>query len=169
VVKKHNLTFPVLMDKDNHYAEQLGLTFPLPEKLQQVYLGFGIDLERFSGNSSWVLPMCGRFIIDSTGIIRDAEVHPGPYNQARAERNRRFYQIDTIKSPDKCRTFLLCQVITSGTERPIDLPYVSYLVSCLYQSRQGLLRSCSSSSGSSVTLVTIEIDTQGSSLRSCTG
>lgn len=75
MVKKHNLTFPVLMDKDNHYAEQLGLTFPLPEKLQQVYLGFGIDLERFSGNNSWVLPMCGRFIIDSTGIIRDAEVH----------------------------------------------------------------------------------------------
>ncbi|WP_163339492.1 redoxin domain-containing protein [Desulfopila sp. IMCC35008] len=76
VVKKHNLTFPVLEDKDNTYADKLHLVFPLPEKLKEVYNGFGIDLERFNGNDSWKLPMSGRFIIDSTGVIRNTEVHP---------------------------------------------------------------------------------------------
>lgn len=76
VVKKNTLTFPVLVDKDNGYAGKLGLTFPLPEKLQEVYKGFGIDLERFNGNNSWELPMSGRFIVASDGIIRSTEVHP---------------------------------------------------------------------------------------------
>jgi peroxiredoxin len=76
VVKKHNLTFPVLTDKDNSYASKLDLDFTLPEKLQEVYSGFGIDLTRFNGNDSWGLPMSGRFIIDSKGIIRSTEVHP---------------------------------------------------------------------------------------------
>jgi peroxiredoxin len=66
----------VLIDKDNGYAEKLGLTFALPVKLKEVYSGFGIDLERFNGNNSWELPMSGRFIIDSKGIIRSTEVHP---------------------------------------------------------------------------------------------
>lgn len=76
VVKKNNLTFPVLMDSDNGYAKKLGLTFPLPEKLKEVYLSFGIDLERFNGNDSWELPMSGRFLIDSKGIIQNVDVHP---------------------------------------------------------------------------------------------
>ena len=76
VVKKHNLTFPVLTDKDNRIAGDFGLPFTLPEKLQEVYSGFGIDLQRFNGNDSWELPMSGRFVIDSKGIVRSTEVHP---------------------------------------------------------------------------------------------
>lgn len=66
----------MLMDTDNAYAQQLGLPFPLPEKLKEVYLSFGIDLERFNGNNSWELPMSGRFLVDRNGIIRNTEVHP---------------------------------------------------------------------------------------------
>ena len=76
VVKKHQLTFPVLSDKDNNYADKLGLTFTVPEKLQEVYSEFGIDLLRFNGYDTWQLPMPARFLIDSTGIIRSTEVHP---------------------------------------------------------------------------------------------
>ena len=76
VVKKNGLTFPVLTDQDNKYGTKLNLDFILPEKLQEVYKALGIDLERFNGNDSWVLPMAGRFIIDSNGIIRNAEVNP---------------------------------------------------------------------------------------------
>jgi peroxiredoxin len=76
VVKKHGLTFPVLTDKDNKYADKLGLTFTLPEKLKELYNGFGIDLQRFNGNDAWELPMPGRFLVDSQGIIRSTEVHP---------------------------------------------------------------------------------------------
>jgi peroxiredoxin len=75
VVKKNGLTFPVVTDQDNAYATQLNLDFVLPEKLQEIYKTIGIDLERFNGNDSWVLPMAARFIVDSSGIIRDAEVN----------------------------------------------------------------------------------------------
>jgi len=76
VVKKHSLTFPVLADKDNGYANALGLLFSVPEKLKEIYLGLGIDLQRFNGNDTWELPMSGRFIIDTQGIVRNADVHP---------------------------------------------------------------------------------------------
>jgi peroxiredoxin len=75
VVKKNGLTFPVVTDLDNQYAAQLNLDFVLPEKLQEIYKTLGIDLERFNGNDSWVLPMAARFIVDSSGIIRNAEVN----------------------------------------------------------------------------------------------
>jgi len=75
-VKKNRLTFPVLTDQDNGYATKLNLDFVLPEKLQDVYKALGIDLERFIGNDSWVLPMAGRFIVDSNGIIKNTEVNP---------------------------------------------------------------------------------------------
>lgn len=76
VVKKHELTFPVLADIDNRYAEKLGLNFALPEKLKELYGGFGIDLERFNGNDTWELPMPARFLVDTRGVIRGTEVHP---------------------------------------------------------------------------------------------
>lgn len=75
VIKKNGLTFPVLTDQDNQYAQKLNLDFVLPEKLQEIYKTLGIDLERFNGNDSWVLPMAARYIVDSSGIIRDAEVN----------------------------------------------------------------------------------------------
>lgn len=76
VVKKHGLSFPVLADPDNRVASQFGLTFTLPDYLQKIYQGFGIDLPRFNGNDKWQLPIPGRFIIGRDGLIKDAEVHP---------------------------------------------------------------------------------------------
>ncbi len=70
------LTFPVLADKDNGYAEKLHLVFTLPAKLQEIYTGLGIDLPRFNGNDTWELPMSGRFLIDRSGIIRSVDVNP---------------------------------------------------------------------------------------------
>ncbi len=76
VVKKHDLTFPVLFDTDNKVADQFGLKFNLPDKLKELYSGFGIDLVRFNGNEKWQLPMSGQFIISSDGIIQDVNVNP---------------------------------------------------------------------------------------------
>lgn len=76
IVKKHNLTFPVLNDSDNETAAKCGLTFTLPEKLKALYNSFGIDLERFNGNDSWSLPMPARFIIGTDGVIKDVAAHP---------------------------------------------------------------------------------------------
>lgn len=76
VVKKHHLTFPVLTDEGNTVADTFGLLFTVPDKLKEVYLGFGIDLQRFNGNDTWQLPMPGRFLVDNRGVIRKADVHP---------------------------------------------------------------------------------------------
>jgi peroxiredoxin len=76
IVKKLGLTFPVLSDTRNIIAEKFGLVFSLPADLRQVYMGFGIDLERFNGNSNWTLPMPGRFIVDQQGVVISAEVNP---------------------------------------------------------------------------------------------
>lgn len=66
----------MLSDQDNKYADKLGLTFVLPEKLQEVYTKFSLDLSRFNGNDTWELPMSGRFLVDSSGVIRRTDVHP---------------------------------------------------------------------------------------------
>jgi peroxiredoxin len=41
-----------------------------------LYSKYGIDLERFNGDGSWRLPIPGRFVIDSNGLIRYASVDP---------------------------------------------------------------------------------------------
>lgn len=76
IVKKLNLSFPVLSDPGNKVAAQFGLVFTLPTDLQQVYKDFGIDLERFNGNSNWTLSMPGRFVVNQQGRVISAEVHP---------------------------------------------------------------------------------------------
>ena len=75
-MNKNKLSFPVLSDKDNSYADKLGLAFVLSEKIQELYTNFKLDIHRFNGNDTWVLPMPARFLVDSTGIIRSSEVHP---------------------------------------------------------------------------------------------
>lgn len=76
VAKKHNLTFPVLRDEGNRIASKFGLVFSLPSDLRELYIKFGIDLERYNGDNSWTLPMPARFILDKEGIIVSREAKP---------------------------------------------------------------------------------------------
>ena len=75
MAKKLNLTIPILTDQDNNLAAKFGLVFTLPDELREVYLSFGIDLERHNGNPSWALPMPACYIIGQDGIILDAAVN----------------------------------------------------------------------------------------------
>ncbi len=74
MIDKHALNFHLLSDPGNAYAGQLGLRWPLPEDLKQVYAGFGIDLPKYNGDDSWTLPIPARLVVDSGGIIRAADV-----------------------------------------------------------------------------------------------
>ena len=76
MVKKHNLTFPLLWDEDNQLAAQFGLAFKLPEDLAGLYSQFGIDLVRYNDNDLWSLPMPGQFVLDQKGKVVFAEVNP---------------------------------------------------------------------------------------------
>lgn len=75
MAKKLNLSIPILEDHDNTLATKFGLVFTLPDELREIYLTFGIDLERHNGNSSWTLPIPARYIINQEGLIHDAEVN----------------------------------------------------------------------------------------------
>ncbi len=76
IVEKNNLSFDILSDPNNAYAAKLGLRFKLPTDLEAIYSSFGIDLPKFDGDNSWTLPMPGRFVIDSQGIVRAVDVDP---------------------------------------------------------------------------------------------
>jgi peroxiredoxin len=73
-VKDKGLTFQLLSDPGNRVAAKFNLVYRLPEDLRAVYLGFGIDLEKFNGDETWTLPMPARFVIDQSGIIRSADI-----------------------------------------------------------------------------------------------
>lgn len=74
MAKKLDLVIPILADPRNALAKEFGLVFTLPEKLRQVYLSFGIDLERHNGDKTWALPMPACYIIGQDTIILDAAV-----------------------------------------------------------------------------------------------
>ena len=71
--EKEKLSFDILSDPANRYAEALGLVFALPADLKEVYDGFGIDLPKYNGDPSWTLPIPARFVADAGGVIRYAE------------------------------------------------------------------------------------------------
>ncbi len=74
--EKNRLEFPILSDQGNAWARQLGLTFSLPEDLQQVYQGFGINLPEDHGTDAWELPLPTRIVVDRAGIIRRIDADP---------------------------------------------------------------------------------------------
>ena len=76
VIGKHHRTFDILSDPGSDLAKKFGLVYDIPDDLRQVYLGFGIDMERFNADSTWRLPMPARYVIDSDSVIRWSNVSP---------------------------------------------------------------------------------------------
>lgn len=48
----------------------------MPDDLRKLYVGFGIDLERFNADGTWRLPMPARYVIDAGSVIRWSNVSP---------------------------------------------------------------------------------------------
>lgn len=74
--QKHRLNFELLRDEKNRIAKQYGLVYTVPEDLKAIYLSFGIDLERYNGDTSWELPMPGRVVIGQDAVVRNVAVDP---------------------------------------------------------------------------------------------
>jgi peroxiredoxin len=75
-IRQNGLGFPILSDPGNAVAALFGLRFALPDALVALYKSLRNDLPGFNGDDSWTLPMPGRFVIGSDGVIRYAEVNP---------------------------------------------------------------------------------------------
>lgn len=73
--KKLNLTFDILTDLHFKVAEQFRLVFTLPDYLRELYKSFGSTLDRFHDEQEYRLPVPARYVIDSQGIIRAADVN----------------------------------------------------------------------------------------------
>jgi len=75
MTEKLGLSFPLLGDPGNRVAISFNLVITVPPPLQAIYLGFGIDLERVNGDSSWTLPLPSRYVVGQDGTIRDVRIN----------------------------------------------------------------------------------------------
>lgn len=71
-IEKNELQFQVLSDVNCDYAKELGIAFPLADKLRPIYAEFGIDLEQKNG--SFELPVSATFVVDQDGMILESTV-----------------------------------------------------------------------------------------------
>ncbi len=84
-MRENKLTFPVLSDPNNAIAAAFGVRYPLPTELIELYKALKNDLPGFNGDDSWSLPLPGRFVIDTNGMIIYAEVDPDYTNRPETE------------------------------------------------------------------------------------
>jgi len=75
-VRERGLEFDLLRDEGNEVARSFGLVHGFPDELRDVYRKLGIDLPEANAEPSWTLPMPARYIVDRSGAIRYARVHP---------------------------------------------------------------------------------------------
>ena len=75
-VRENKLGFPILIDAGGAVAAEFGLRYKLSPRMIELNKMLGNDLEAFNGESSWSLPMPGRYVIGRDGIVAYAEVNP---------------------------------------------------------------------------------------------
>jgi peroxiredoxin len=75
-MRENELGFPVLIDAGGAIAAEFGLRYSLSPHMIDLYKALGNDLEVFNGESSWSLPMPGRYVIGQDGIVAYSEVNP---------------------------------------------------------------------------------------------
>ena len=76
LIEKHKLSFEILSDHGNAYAAKLGIRFEVPSEIKAIYTGFGLDLAASNGEPSWTLPIPARLVVDSSGVVRAADIDP---------------------------------------------------------------------------------------------
>ena len=72
----HRLSFTMVHDPGNAYADELGLRFTVPDEVREIYLDLGYDLAAANGDDSWTLPVPARLVVDSDGIVRSTDIDP---------------------------------------------------------------------------------------------
>lgn len=72
--EQNKLTYTVLSDAGNKVARQFGLVFRLPDRLWQLYKGFGIDVAEANGDENYELPIAATYVIGMDSVIQHAFV-----------------------------------------------------------------------------------------------
>ncbi len=92
MAEKHGLEFPVLSDEGGDVIGAYGLKYDVTAR--QLYKAGGADLDRFNGESRWILPAPAVFVIDRGGIVRFVTVN-GDYTQ-RPEPDEALAALDSL-------------------------------------------------------------------------
>ncbi|MBS0249515.1 MAG: AhpC/TSA family protein [Proteobacteria bacterium] len=66
----------ILSDIDNGYALELGLSIWVGDDVRRLYLEHGVELQKYSGNDTWFLPIPATFVVGRDGIIIGRQVDP---------------------------------------------------------------------------------------------
>jgi peroxiredoxin len=69
LAEEHALDFEILFDKNNEYAQKLGIVITLQDFVLSQYKALGIDLKSFNGSNDHSLPIPATFIIENNGRI----------------------------------------------------------------------------------------------------
>lgn len=77
IKEKHDLEYPVLSDRDNGLAKQIGIAWRFGDDLREAYTKLGLMVGEANGTGRWELPLPATYIIDTTGRVRwlDADVN----------------------------------------------------------------------------------------------
>jgi peroxiredoxin len=68
-VRKNKVGFPILVDAGGAVAAEFGLRYSLKPDLIELYKTLGNDLALINGETSWSLPMPGRYVIGQDGVV----------------------------------------------------------------------------------------------------
>ena len=80
-VRKNKVGFPILVDAGGAVAAEFGIRYSLKPDLIELYKTLGNDLALINGETSWSLPMPGRYVIGQDGVVAYAEVNPDYTNR----------------------------------------------------------------------------------------
>ena len=75
-VEKNELTYEVLLDLANKTAHQFGIAYKVPELMNNILAGSGVNLEEYNGSEKFELPVPATYVVDTAGIIKYAYVNP---------------------------------------------------------------------------------------------
>ena len=69
--------FSILRDEGNKVGEMFGVVYTFPDKLKQLYeRSFNKDIPAMNDAAEWKLPIPACFVIDTDGIVQQAEADP---------------------------------------------------------------------------------------------
>ena len=75
-VEKNSLDYQLYSDTSAQAIEGFGIGFKLDDATVQKYAGYGIDLEKSTGQTHHILPVPSVFLIDTNGIVQFSYVNP---------------------------------------------------------------------------------------------
>lgn len=92
---KNKIPFLLLSDADVAAAKAFGLAFRVDDDTMKKYSGFGIDLEKASGQKHHALPVPAVYIVDKTGKIVFA--HSNPDYRQRLDVERIISELEKLR------------------------------------------------------------------------